>query len=74
MTLYHGSREGLTGPIRPRSRAACDFGKGFYLGTDSTQPLTLICRSARSTLYACDLGLDVLLFKELLEQKAAEFA
>jgi len=58
MTLYHGSREGLIGPIRPQSRAACDFGKGFYLGTDSAQPLTLICRSARPTLYACELDLS----------------
>jgi len=57
MMLYHGSREGITGSIRPQSRAACDFGKGFYLGTDSAQPLTLICRSVRPTLYACELDL-----------------
>jgi len=58
MTLYHGSREGLFGPICPQSRTACDFGKGFYLGTASAQPLTLICRSERPTLYACELDLD----------------
>jgi len=66
MILYHGSREGLLGSIRPLSRTACDFGKGFYLGTDSTQPLTLICRSARPTLYACELdlaGLSVFRFE-----------
>lgn len=43
--LFHGSRAGIAGEIAPISRPECDFGKGFYLGTESSQPLTLICRS-----------------------------
>ncbi|MFR1077887.1 DUF3990 domain-containing protein [Enterocloster sp.] len=40
VTLYHGSKSGLCGAIAPISRKHCDFGKGFYMGTDRTQPLT----------------------------------
>lgn len=43
ITLYHGSKSGIRGTIAPMSREHCDFGKGFYMGTDRTQPLTLIC-------------------------------
>ena len=34
--LYHGSKSGIEGIIEPKSRAQCDFGKGFYMGT--TEP------------------------------------
>lgn len=27
--LYHGSKSGIEGPIEPKSRKQCDFGKGF---------------------------------------------
>lgn len=43
ITLYHGSKSGIKGEIAPLSREKCDFGKGFYMGTEETQPLTLIC-------------------------------
>lgn len=35
--LFHGSRGGIDGEIAPVSRVRCDFGKGFYMGTDSKQ-------------------------------------
>lgn len=35
--LYHGSRGGMCGEIRPCSRERCDFGKGFYLGDNPDQ-------------------------------------
>lgn len=47
VTLYHGSKSGIYGKIAPISREHCDFGKGFYMGTDRTQPLTLICNSEK---------------------------
>lgn len=34
LILYHGSKSGIKGPIAPISRDRCDFGKGFYMGTD----------------------------------------
>lgn len=43
MTLYHGSKDRIRRAIAPVSRERCDFGKGFYMGTDRAQPLTLIC-------------------------------
>lgn len=36
VTLYHGSKSGIRGDIAPISRERCDFGKGFYMGTDRT--------------------------------------
>ena len=43
VTLYHGSKSGIRGTTAPVSRKQCEFGSGFYMGTDRTQPLTLIC-------------------------------
>ena len=54
MKLYHGSKNGITGPIAPSSRDACDFGRGFYMGDFQQQPLTLICRSEDSKFYEAD--------------------
>ena len=49
--LYHGSKSGISGSIKPISRGLCDFGKGFYMGTESLQPLALICNFPRAKLY-----------------------
>ena len=51
LILYHGSREGLDEPIRPISREECDFGQGFYMGTDPLQPMTLVCNKKAPVLY-----------------------
>lgn len=56
--LYHGSKKGLEGKIEPISRKSCDFGKGFYLGTDPMQPLTLICDEENPVLYTMKLNLN----------------
>ena len=61
MTVYHGSKNGLEGPIRMvagRNRQTCDFGQGFYMGDEPTQPRTLICDGERPTLYTLSLDLD----------------
>ena len=57
VTLYHGSKSGLHGPIAPVSRDRCDFGKGFYMGTERMQPLTLICNYPEGKLYTLQAGL-----------------
>ena len=49
--LYHGSKSGIIGDIAPKSREMCDFGKGFYMGTEPGQPLTLICDFDKSKFY-----------------------
>lgn len=56
--LYHGSKSGINGPIAPISRDRCDFGKGFYMGTDRTQPLTLICNYPEAKLYTLSVDLS----------------
>lgn len=58
MRLYHGSKLGLTGPIAPVSRDVCDFGRGFYMGTEKTQPLTLICHGESPKFYEIDFDTE----------------
>lgn len=60
ITLYHGSKSGINGAIAPNSRTHCDFGKGFYMGTDRTQPLTLICNYPHAKLYTLNVYLSEL--------------
>ena len=55
ITLYHGSKSGLKGNIKPISRSLCDFGQGFYMGTTREQPSTLICNYSASVLYTLEL-------------------
>ncbi|MCD8153487.1 MAG: DUF3990 domain-containing protein [Clostridiales bacterium] len=58
LTLYHGSKNGIRGTIAPVSRERCDFGKGFYMGTDCIQPLTLICNFPGAILYTLSVDLS----------------
>ncbi len=57
LILYHGSKQGLVGDIQPKSREDCDFGCGFYTGTDTIQPLTLVCGEPNPKFYVVDLDL-----------------
>ena len=56
--LYHGSKSGIVGNIEPKSRPQCDFGKGFYMGTEVSQALTLICDYEKSKLYLTSVDLS----------------
>jgi len=70
MILYHGSKSGIDGAIRPASRDCCDFGSGFYLGSEPTQPLTLICTKEKPVFYTCEAdfaGLSIYTFKPDVE-------
>ena len=58
LILYHGSKEGITGALQPLSREDCDFGVGFYTGTDTIQPLTLICGEPNPKFYTVELDLS----------------
>lgn len=58
--LYHGSKSGIEGKIEPKSRKQCDFGKGFYMGTDPGQALTLICDYEKSKFYVVSVATDTL--------------
>lgn len=58
MVLYHGSKSGIDGRIAPISREKCDFGAGFYMGTEPAQPLTLICDFEKSRFYIVSILLE----------------
>ena len=58
VTLYHGSKSGIRDTIAPISRKRCDFGKGFYMGTDRVQPLTLICNYPNAKIYTLSVNLS----------------
>lgn len=58
--LYHGSKSGIQGKIEPKSRSKCDFGKGFYMGTEPSQALTLICDYDKSKFYIVSVAVDKL--------------
>ena len=53
--LYHGSRGGIDGVIEPVSRARCDFGKGFYMGTNSEQARGLVIEDATPVFYTVEM-------------------
>lgn len=62
MLLYHGSKSGIKGHIEPKSRDACDFGQGFYMGDLPDQPKGLIAEFPHGRFYEldCDFqGLNV---------------
>ena len=58
LLLYHGSKSGIEGKIEPKSRKQCDFGKGFYMGTEPAQALTLICDYEKSRFYIISICTD----------------
>lgn len=60
IVLFHGSKAGIDGEIKPISRNRCDFGSGFYMGTDIWQPLTLIYNYESPILYTVEVDLTSL--------------
>ena len=56
--LYHGSKSGIEGDIAPKSRKQCDFGKGFYMGTEPSQALTLICDYESAKFYIVSISVN----------------
>ncbi len=58
VVLYHGSKSGIEGPLAPVSRARCDFGTGFYMGTNPMQTLTLTCDYEKSKFYIVSVSLS----------------
>ena len=58
MLLYHGSKSGIQGDIAPKSRKQCDFGEGFYMGTEPGQALTLICDYESARFYIVSISVE----------------
>ena len=56
--LYQGSKAGIEGRIEPKSRKQCDFGAGFYMGTEPSQALTLICDYESAKFYVVSISVE----------------
>ena len=56
--LFHGSKNGISGPICPLSNSACDFGRGLYLGDDWTEIARQCISGKRPTVYDAELSLE----------------
>lgn len=73
MRLYHGSKSGIRGNIRPDlGRSMCDFGKGFYLGDLPDQPIGLIAGWENHKLYEMEFqakGLQIKRFGNTYEEQ-----
>ncbi len=64
--LYHGSKSGIEGRIEPKSRAQCEYGTGFYMGTEPGRALSLICDYEKFRIYIISIGTDILAHLEVL--------
>lgn len=74
LILYHGSRGGLQGPIAPKSRIRCDFGKGFYMGTDENQAKGLVASDETPYIYELKLKRSEMDRSEILHLEGMEWA
>ncbi len=63
MLLYHGSKSGIQGDIKPKSRVSCDFGCGFYMGDKPDQPKGLIASYENNRFYEIEYNTDGLRMK-----------
>ena len=64
MLLYHGSKSGIQGDIKPKSRTSCDFGCGFYMGDKPDQPKGLIASYESNKFYEIEYNTEGLKIKE----------
>lgn len=72
--LYHGSRGGIEGVIRPRSLVRCDFGTGFHMGTDPERAKTLVSNDEAPYFYKLELNLTRLPEERILRLDGLEWA
>lgn len=56
--MYHGSRGGIEGIIKPCSRPKCDFGQGFYMGENPEQVKGLVVEDMEPIFYTMKLKLS----------------
>lgn len=63
MLLYHGSKSGIQGDIKPKSRVSCDFGCGFYMGDKPDQPKGLVASYENNKFYEIEYNTDGLKVK-----------
>lgn len=72
--LYHGSRGGIVGDIEPKSRERCDFGVGFYMGTNPERAKTLVATDPSPYFYQLKFRISEINKDKILELKDMEWA
>ncbi len=72
MILYHGSKGGIKGNIKPCSRDNCDFGRGFYMGENELQTQLLIHNAAYPVFYQIEYNENIISKDKILVFKADE--
>lgn len=72
--LFHGSRGGIVGDIKPVSRPGTDFGSGFYMGTNEEQVKSLACQSDEPVFYKMKLQLSKINETKILSLDGMEWA
>lgn len=72
--LYHGSRGGIEGDIKPVSRKRCDFGSGFYMGTNPIQAKTLVANDSVPVFYQMRFKLSEISEKDILQLRGMAWA
>lgn len=74
LLLYHGSRGGIDGDIVPQSRNRCDFGCGFYMGTNPDQAKSLVANDSSPYFYTLKLNIDNINQDRILKVSGMEWA
>ena len=72
--LFHGSRGGIQGTIQPQSRVRCDFGRGFYMGTNPIQAKSLVASDANPYFYELNLKLSRIPESRILQLNGLDWA
>lgn len=50
-------KKGIFGDIAPISHEECDFGSGFYMGTNTLHPSTLVCNEDKPKFYTVEFDM-----------------
>ena len=74
LILYHGSRGGIIGDIRPISRSRCDFGKGFYMGNNQIQAKSLVANDVSPYIYTLDVDFTQIPSANILKLNGLDWA
>lgn len=72
--LFHGSRGGIIGDIEPISRPYCDFGAGFYMGTNPDQAKTLVYNDSSPVFYELSFNISQIDSNKILQLEGMDWA
>lgn len=71
--LYHGSKSGIVGDIRPSSRENCDFGRGFYMGESAANAKAFVADKTAPVIYTVKFRLSEISENKILRLSDADW-